>query len=162
MNSKLLIFDLDDTLFVRDRSIKKNEDWEHVTSAEPSSGVLDFLHNFSAKKILVTKETYPYLQNKKIDLLGIREFFDKIYICHKNEEKKELFSKIIAENPDHEIWVMGDRIDSEIRYGNELGLITVLIKQGEYKNLKAKDNFEIPHHEIFHFTELENVLECKQ
>jgi FMN phosphatase YigB (HAD superfamily) len=162
MNSKLLIFDLDDTLFTCDRSIKKNEDWENITSAEPFSGVVEFLHDFHGKKMLVTKETHPNLQNKKLDLLGIKNFFNRIMVCYKNEEKKELFSKIIVENPGVEIWVIGDRIDSEIRYGNELGLKTILLKKGKYKTLKAKDGFEVPNYEINEFVELSNILKCKQ
>jgi FMN phosphatase YigB (HAD superfamily) len=162
MKSRVVIFDLDDTLFVRDSSIQENEDWENITSAEPSLGVVEFLHNFSGKKMLVTKESHPNLQNKKLELLGIRKLFDEVMICYKNKEKKELFSKIMCENPGDEIWVVGDRIDSEIRYGNELGLKTVLLNQGKYKTLKAKDDFEVSDYKIDKFIELNRILKCKQ
>ena len=104
------------------------------------------------------------IQYKKIVLLGIKDYFSSILICPSKEEKKECFKTLISSYPGYKKIVIGDRRDSEIRFGNELNLITILIKSGKYKDLKATNDFEIANYEIDKITKLGGVLNriCKQ
>ncbi len=154
----IVIFDLDDTLYSRTEQLKDNYSEEDLSKITLFPGVKGFLENPSFKKILVTKETEEGLQNKKIDQLKIRNFFNKIFICSKNEEKKEHFTKVLKENPYQKIFVVGDRIDSEIRFGNELGLITILIKSGKYQGLVPKDLMEKPTYTVNDFTNIKKII----
>src|SRR3990167_8306192 len=111
MSSKVLIFDLDDTLYERFGIV--GDKGENLKQAELYPGVKEFLHHFKGRRVLVTKGN-PELQNRKIDFLRIRELFDEIVICPSDESKKECFQEMMKRFPSEEYWVIGDRVDSEI------------------------------------------------
>jgi putative hydrolase of the HAD superfamily len=155
MNSKLLIFDLDDTLLLTSGVIK--EDYSNLEEIQLFPGVKEFLTTNNTKKFLVTKGDKE-IQEKKVNLLGIKDDFEKIFFPLTDAHKITCFKKIIKQYPNNESWVIGNKITSEIKFGNELGLKTVLLKKGKYKTLKAKDDSEVPDYEIEEFTELNEVL----
>lgn len=155
MKPKLIIFDLDDTLYLCSGVVKV--DYSNLEEIKPFLGVKEFLTNNTSKKVLVTKGN-PELQQKKITILGIKDFFEEIFYPLREEDKTACFREIINKYPHFKSWVVGNKITAEIRSGKELGLKTVLIKQGKYKTLKAKDHFEIPDYEIEEFTELARIL----
>ena len=158
MKSKLLIFDLDDTLYLCSGVVK--EDYSNLKDICPFSGVKDFLANNNFKKFLVTKGDKG-VQIKKVEILGITEYFEKIFYPLTDNHKIHCFKKIIQQYPHNDLWVIGNKLTSEIRYGNQLGLKTILLRKGKYKTLKAKDDFEVPDYEIHEFTELNEILKCK-
>ncbi len=146
MNYKIAIFDLDDTLF--DRFGQLDETYKNLPNITPFPEAKKALSALSAKgfkKILVSCGD-PAIQRKKVEVLGIGKHFDEIILCAAQGEKKASFEwvakKYGAKND--EVFVVGDRVDAEIRYGNMLGMTTILHKHGKYKNLKAKDKFEVP------------------
>jgi putative hydrolase of the HAD superfamily len=155
MNSKLLVFDLDDTLFLCSGVIK--EDYSNLEEIKLFPGVKEFLITNNTKKFLVTKGDKE-IQEKKVNLLGIKDDFEKIFFPLTDAHKITCFKKIIKQYPNNESWVIGNKITSEIKFGNELGLKTVILKKGKYKTLKAKDDSEVPDYEIEEFTELNEVL----
>ncbi|MBT3814165.1 HAD hydrolase-like protein [Candidatus Woesearchaeota archaeon] len=159
MKSRLIIFDLDDTLYLCSNVVKP--DYSNLNEIKPFLGVREFLINDDSKKILVTKGNKE-IQEEKINILGIKNFFDEIFYPLEDKNKINCFRKIMQKYPSYHFLVVGNKITSEIRYGKELGLKTVLLNQGKYKTLKAKDDFEVPDHKIEEFTELNEVLKCKQ
>ena len=157
--NKLLIFDLDDTLFLCSGVIK--EDYSNLEEIKLFPGVTEFLENNDHQKFLVTKGDQE-IQEKKVNLLGIKDYFEEIFYPLIDDGKKDCFQTIIHKYPFSQIWVIGNKITSEIKFGNELGLKTVLLRKGKYKTLKAKDDYEVPNYEIEEFTELQDLLKCKQ
>ncbi len=155
----LLLFDLDDTLFDCTRQLKRETQGEDMKSIVPFPGVKAFLSSFPGIKVLVTRETDKGLQNRKIDVLGVREFFDEILICSDNEGKKKLFRQVQKRFPADEIAVIGDRVDVEIRYAKELGMKAIRIRQGKYGNIAPSSPAEIPDFEIENFAELSGILQ---
>ncbi|MEK6969771.1 MAG: HAD hydrolase-like protein [Nanoarchaeota archaeon] len=153
----LIIFDLDDTLFLR---LPDNYTEEDLNSIKLYSGVRGLLVRNDYKKFLVSKGN-PDFQYKKLAVLNITDLFDQIFICPTSEEKQKIFKKISLDFPNELIWVIGDRIDSEIRYGKELGFKTVLLQRGKYKDLKAKDNLEIADFKFSNFKEIAKFFEEK-
>jgi len=159
----LILFDLDDTLYDRTGQVFEDPKGIYdVSQIKAFSGVKAFLKNNNFKNVLVTKGN-PEFQNKKINNLGIRDFFDEIIICPTDPDKKSCFQQAMDKFPeDKEVVVIGNRIDSEIKYGNELGLKTVLINHGKYKNLKAQDSSEVPDYVYLTFEEMmEGLFLCK-
>lgn len=153
-SKKVLVFDLDDTIFSR---LPDNFSEDDLRTLSPFRTVYSLLLNENFIKVLVTKGDL-FLQSKKINNLGIKDLFESIFVVKENEGKKFCFQKIISQFPKNKIFVIGDRIDSEIRYGNELGLTTIRLKQGKYKDLKASSEFEKPNYEIEEFSQLFEVL----
>lgn len=132
--------------------------WHDVKKITPFPGVPEFLQAFPAKKILLTWETDKGLQDAKINILGIRSFFDEIFICNSNLEKKQYLEKIKQKYAAEDICVVGDRIDAEIQFGNELGMKTVRLCYGKYKDMLPKHKLQFPLHTITEFSQLSRVL----
>lgn len=133
-------------------------EWDDIKGLKPLDGVRDFLENFPVRKILATKEDTKGLQVAKLNELGIFDLFEGVLVCSSKEKKMECFREIAKKNEGVEIWAIGDRIDSEIRYANELGWKSVLLKRGKYSKLKAQDKLEIADYEIKDFIELKDLL----
>ncbi len=154
----LLIFDLDDTLFARLPDEYSEEDMKRLVLFPYAREILGLR---GVKKVLVSKGD-AFLQFQKIRRLGIEELFDAILITQTDEGKKSCFQQALAQFAANkrEVWVIGDRVDSEIKYGNELGLKTVLFRhaEGKYKHLVPKAGVEKPLHIVGSFLELRRVL----
>ncbi len=153
----LLLFDLDDTLYSRTEQLPDVPTAEDLQKIRPFPGVAELLLKEGITKVLVTRGA---VQNQflKLKVLKIEAYFQKIMVCPTDEEKKKCFADALLQFPDTDVWVIGNRIDSEIRYGKELGLKTVLLNHGKYKALVPRDGFEIPDHTIERFHDLFLVL----
>lgn len=148
----LLIFDLDDTLFPR---LRDDYTEMELNSIKLYPGARELLQRDGITKVLITKGEESF-QNKKIDLLNIRNLFNLILICSTDEEKKDCFEDVLNRFPqESDVWVIGDRADSEIRWGNELGLKTIWFRQGKYRNLQSTTQ---PDKEVKSFQELKKAL----
>lgn len=157
MSHKTVIFDLDDTLF--DRIGQLDETYANINNIRPFPETINVLQNQHFKKILLSCGK-PETQNKKIDVLKIRSYFAEIHITSTQEEKKTILEQIAKRIGTKNILVVGDRIDSEIRFGNMLGITTVRLLHGKYKDLKPKDDFEIPSFTIKKLSEVTPL--CRQ
>jgi FMN phosphatase YigB (HAD superfamily) len=154
----LLIFDLDDTLY--DTSNRLDPVMPNYANMRLYPEALEILRDIPKEKVLVTfgKEE---VQKKKIETLKIEPYFKEIYIFEDRSRKLEGFRQILEKynvaNP-KEVIVIGDRIDTEIRYGNMLGVTTVHLNIGKYRMLMPKDELEIPTHTVNSLTELRFIL----
>lgn len=153
---KVVVFDLDDTLY--DTSGRLDDVTPNFTTMKLADDAHDLLEKIKYKKILLTHGDTD-IQNKKIDTLNIRNLFDEIIIVATNAEKLPVFEKIKKEFKDpKDVAVVGDRCDSEIRFGNMQGFVTILVSGWKYKNLAPKDDLEIPTYEIKAFSNLTDIL----
>ena len=155
----LIVFDLDDTLFHSSAQMRRETAWEDVKRITPFPGVQEFLKSFPAKKFILTWETDKGLQDAKINTLGIRSLLDDIFICNSNQEKKQYLESIKLKYPAEDIYVVGDRIDAEIQFGNELGMKTVRLQYGKYKDMVPMHKHQQAHHTITEFSQLSRVLQ---
>lgn len=101
-------------------------------------------------RFLVTTGFYK-LQKSKIDASGVRNDFREVFIIDPSttaKVKKDIFEEILEANGfnPHEVIVIGDDPDSEIKAGNELNMTTVLYdKFHRYKKTSAThliDNYQ--------------------
>lgn len=157
----LIIFDLDDTLY--DKSGQIGEDINKIESIKPFEDAIEILKYPGFLKVLVSlAKNGEEIQMKKLKVLGILSYFDKILFCKDKEGKKRLFEMVLNEYKikPKETFVIGDRIDSEIRYGNMLGCITVFFKRNKWKyaNLVPKDKFELATYTIYSLQEIIPLL----
>jgi len=102
----------------------------------------------------------PKTQNKKIEQLGIMDLFD-ISLITQNEDKEEVFLEVLDKIgiKQNRIMCVGDRIDSEIRIANKLGMTTVRLLHGMYKSFKPKSHLEKPDFTVKKLTEIQAILE---
>lgn len=117
----------------------------------------------SGKIIVLLSYGVPKQQNKKIDTLKIRKYFDKIVFdttigkSNKSRYIKKIVKwfngKGIKKN---EILLVGDKISSEIEAGKRLGLKAVRLKcKGRYSKLKPRNKWQKADHTI---KELKSLL----
>lgn len=151
----LLIFDLDDTLF---RRLPDNYTPQQLKSITLFPFILEILQRKDIHKVLVTKGD-PLAQYEKLKILGIKKYFDLILIPSTDLEKKTCFAQARQTFPAEQIYVIGDRIDSEIQFGNELGLTTILFRQGKYKDLALVTPAQIPQYSITSYQELQKIIQ---
>jgi len=124
-------------------------------------GVRAMLARLKKKYPLLLMSTgFEELQQRKIDEFGIRDLFDHIFIVDGKTMTKSSCLRQALEmyhfSPS-QICVIGDRIDSEIRYGNELGMVTVHLAYGKYSVLTPKDKLEKPQYQIDKITDVEKL-----
>ena len=89
---------------------------------------------------------FPEKQHLKLKILGIEDFFKKVWFANytENVKKGESFSQILTEEKlsPEQLLCVGNRLDHEIADANQLGCKTCLVLHGEYRHQKPKDKFE--------------------
>jgi len=134
------------------------------------SGVKELLNSLKEKKIrrILITSGITKRQNKKIELLGLKPFFNEIFIhdLERGPEKEDFFIESMNRfnlKPE-EIVSVGDRIHSEIRLANKLGMNSVRLLHGRYSKMKPKNILEEPDYSINSIADLMqaiNALEKK-
>ncbi len=148
---KLAIFDLDDTLFDSTGQLAGSDEIDDIKLISPFTDVFSTLKDLKDKKIKTALVTYGYenVQNEKVKALKVSEYFDDIIICKEPEYPIDGTKNI---------FIIGDRIDREIMFGNMLGMVTIRYDFGKYKNLKPEIDTQIPHYTINSLMEISKIL----
>lgn len=156
-----LIFDLDDTLYFKTEQLGDDYGFEDIDNISIPSEDMDYLKELSGKNnmYIVTNGDEKF-QRRKIEVLGLEDIFAKenIHIVPLKEDKKELFKEITNDTPGIKTYIIGDRIDSEIQYGNELGLETIRMMKGKYSDMIPKILEQEPNYEIYEIINLDYIL----
>ena len=113
------------------------------------------------KLVLVTSGVTERQRNK-IKKLGIEDLFDLIIIDDIREKlsKRERFLAVMANyslSP-RDVLVVGDRVFSEIKIGNQLGMVTVHMQHGHYAGLATSKEWEEPDFCIQDISDIPSVI----
>lgn len=125
-------------------------------------GALDNLRSLQKKnyrQVLLTAGNES-VQMKKVNAVGIRDYFTKIFIADA-QEKDIFFSRFSNEFnlPPQEILSIGNRRHSEIRYAKQVGCATCLFKYGEHAHEPIELSADQPDYEVTSHQEL--IAACK-
>ncbi len=150
----------DENIINAGNDIYRNPDFEELVIYSDTKEVLEKLKG-NYKLILISQGNFES-QNRRIDILGIRDYFDEILLSN-HGMKKENFEKILNKSgfKPNQILVVGDRIDNEIKIGNELGMKTCRIMKGKYKILNPKIKIEESEYNINSLRGLYKILNLK-
>lgn len=122
---------------------------------------LDTLRALGLKLFLVTSGVYAR-QERKIQCLGLENVFDRIIIDDDDMgiTKEECYIDLLKESglKGDQLLCVGDRIYSEIRICNSLGMPTVQMVHGRFKHLIPSTELERPDFKIRSISELLTVL----
>ncbi|MFW6163184.1 MAG: uridine diphosphate-N-acetylglucosamine-binding protein YvcK [Planctomycetota bacterium] len=137
---------------------------DEVGDIEPFPDVpetLEQLRNEGYKLLLVTIGV-PARQQRKLERLGLAPYFAETAIVDSEtgEHRDECFRRLLTAHglKPGEVVVVGDRIQSEIKTGNSLGMVTVRMLHGRFRDLAPKSDLEEPDYKIQRIGELLNVL----
>jgi len=122
---KTIIFDWKNTLY----------DPESKQLLPGVSQLLTFLKREEIPLMLISKGTSEMMG--EVQRLDIADFFTKV-IFLTAQKTQENFTEFITENP-KDTWFVGDRIDSEIHIGKQLGATTVWLKRGPFAKVTPSD-----------------------
>jgi FMN phosphatase YigB (HAD superfamily) len=163
--TRRFILDLDDTLGYTTRDIQGKP--ERIDKLQAVEGALEFLKVHWRSCILLTAGIEAD-QQRKIDVLGIRKCFKKIYIVRKPEEKPRKLEEIVRNLKNKSfgispfnVVVIGDRLDTELRTGKALKCVTVRIKipGGRHSNELPKEPLDVADFEEKNFADLMQKFE---
>jgi len=126
-----------------------------LTYDEPMEPFEDYkyVRKLPCMKFLVTTG-FTKLQNSKVQHLNIENDFLEIYIIDPIQSKltkKDIFQKLLIDYrlKTHEVIVVGDDLNSEIKAANDLGIDTILYdresKQTDIENQKTISSFKELH-----------------
>lgn len=122
---------------------------------------LAMLKKRGIKLVLITSGIYSR-QLKKIKLLGLEGKFQEVYVhdIEKDPSKYAKFMKALEKmklSP-RNVLAVGDKISSEIRMGNKIGMTTVRILRGRFSKIKPRNDLEEPDYNIRRISELIPLL----
>jgi len=137
-----IIFDYNRTIFDPD-------------TQELYSGAFELISVLSEKHELFLVSANEPGRKERLIKLGITDFFKKVVFT--NDKSPELFREIIGEEKN--VIVVGDRIWGEISAGNQLGYITVWIKQGKFSMEMPITKKQRPKHVINNISELKEIID---
>jgi uncharacterized cofD-like protein len=134
-------------------------------------GVKELMLELQKKKIkrIIVTSGITKRQQTKINLLGLNSLVDEIFFhdIERGPEKEELFNGVLKKfnlKPE-EVVAVGDRIHSEIRIANKLGMNSIRLLHGRFSKIKPKNVLEEPDYCIDSIAELLtaiNALEKKR
>lgn len=101
-------------------------------------------------------------QRNKIAKLGLDRFFDLVLIddIHEQLSKRERFLAAMTNYnlKPRDVLVVGDRVFSEIKIGNQLGMVTVQMRHGAYTDIAPSKEWEDPDYQINLISEVKSVI----
>jgi len=128
------------------------------------SGAKELLETLKEKKIklILVTSGITKRQQKKIELLKIEYLFDEIFIhdVETGPEKEDFFTEVLKRfnlKP-KEVVSVGDRIHSEIRIANMLGMNSVRLLHGRFSEVKPKNILEEPDYSINKISDLFDAI----
>ena len=99
------------------------------------------LKAMDARIVLITDSSSEW-QRKKLEYLNLKDYFDSLIISGETGYSKlEPYNFILAKRrfpKESEIYVVGDRDDTDMRGGKEIGATTILVRRGYFKSLMPK------------------------
>ena len=156
----MILIDLDDTL-ARTTELMAG-DVSKVGDLKLISGADVFVERFGKACVLVTVGIAE-LQWKKLEVLGIAHSFKEIHILDSFQAKRDAFSSLIKGTSPRNHWVIGDRLDAEIRAGKSLDIPTIRmrIKGGKYFHTVPHYSIDTPTHTFGSFEEVIQFLDAE-
>ncbi len=94
-------------------------------------------------------------RNTLVAELGIENFFKSVHYV--DTKTTDLFTEIIGNNYT-EVYVIGDRISSEIATGNKLGYTTVWFKNGKFAEEGPTEESGDPDHIVLTLEEVRDII----
>ena len=137
---------------------------DEVGDIEPFADVPPTLERLRAQgyHLLLCTVGVTARQQKKIDALRIAPYFDEIVIndIETGEHREDCFLDLVTRHgfKPEEVLCVGDRVQAEIKTGNSLGMLTVQMMHGRFKDIVPKSDLEEPDYKIHRIGELHQIL----
>ncbi len=132
----------------------------HIALAPETESLLRELYELYA--LFLVTAGVPRTQRSKVAYLKLEPYFREVHYVDGDagQTKRDAFARILADHglAPHQVVCIGDRPDREIVSANQLGMVSVRVRGGEFSHLRAERALECAHHEIEAVTELRELL----
>jgi uncharacterized cofD-like protein len=138
-----------------------SDEVESIRPFPDARPTLRALREAGIRTLLLTSGVYQR-QAGKVELLGLAEDFDEIFI---NDVERGLLGSEALRHllrkhnlRPHETVFVGHRPHVEIRAGNELGAVTVQMLHGRFRDAEPRDEHEVPFCKVNHLFQVPTVV----
>ena len=124
---------------------------ENISPYKDAVPLLEKLRKKGIKLVLITSGIHER-QVKKIEMLGIGKYFDLVLV-HDLEKDVSKFNKFkmalekFSLKPGNVV-AIGDKVSSEIKMANRLGMTSVRLLKGRFSRMKPRNDLEEPDYSI--------------
>lgn len=119
----------------------ENHFFRHLRLYEDALPFLRGLKGLGAKLVLVTDSSTNW-QRKKLKVLGIEEYFDDVIISGETGHSKfedYNFRLALERFPDSEVYVVGDRDETDMAGARAIGAVGILVRRGYFSGRKVRN-----------------------
>ncbi|WP_010479289.1 HAD family hydrolase [Thermococcus zilligii] len=116
---------------------------------------LEGLRKMGARVVLITDSSSEW-QRKKLKMLGIEGFFDDVIISGETGYSKltpHNFKLAVSKFGDDEVYVVGDRDETDMAGAKAIGAVGILVRRGYFKGRPSK-NADYAVHDLFEALEV--------
>ncbi|XLQ19693.1 MAG: HAD hydrolase-like protein [Candidatus Moraniibacteriota bacterium] len=144
---KVIIFDFNRTIY-------------NPENKELISGAFDVLTKLYSEKnnilYLISRNEGEEKRELILEQFKIKKYFKEVLFVDK--KNVQLFKRIIKEErvKTEQVYVIGDYLHEEIRYGNICGVNTIWFRNGKFRNMKEKCVEDKPNKVITNIKEIIN------
>lgn len=147
MNNELIMFDFNRTLYNPDKK-------ELIKGAK---SVLEKYFKAEIRMILISR-----LEKDRqciVREMGIEKYFDEIVFVKEKNEK--LFKTFLEKYNPQKVYVVGDYLYEEIRYGNMNNMKTIWIRNGKFKDVQPQSAYDKPNYTIDNISKITSIIKVK-
>jgi FMN phosphatase YigB (HAD superfamily) len=141
----VIIFDWKQTLYDPDR----------ICLIDGAADVLDYLKSKKLDMFLVGKGNDD--MKREVERLGAREYFEDIFFTDGEKQPKH-FEQFTRNHTGASVLVIGDKLSSEIKVGNQIGAQTIQVKQGKFSANEPENKDQEPDYVVTNLAELKKML----
>ena len=144
-----------------------NQYWNYVYQhIKPYTDVIPVLETLKAKgyKLGIISDGLVEIQINRVKALNLHKYFDTYTFSEevgKNKPSSEIFQLALKRTrcKPSEAVMVGDNVKTDIAGANKVGMISVWVRRGIFKNIKPDNPIEIPNYTITDLNELISILD---
>jgi len=159
---KVLNIDVREEIIIKLAEEYWNFVYQHIKPYPDVVPVLEFLRN-QGYKLGIISDGLIDVQLNRIKALKLEKYFDTFTFSEevgKNKPALEIFQLALkkANCSPSEAMMVGDNVKTDIAGANKVGMTSVWIRRGIFKDLKPDNQFETPNYTIYTLDELDHIL----
>lgn len=115
--------------------------FRHLKLYDDALPFLKGLRELGARIVLITDSSTRW-QRRKLKLLGIEDFFDDVIISGETGHSKfedHNFRLALERFPDKEVYVVGDRDETDMAGAKAIGAVGILVRRGYFSGRKVRN-----------------------
>ena len=159
---KVLNIDVREEIIIKLAEEYWNFVYQHIKPYPDVVPVLEFLRN-QGYKLGIISDGLIDVQLNRIKALKLEKYFDTFTFSEevgKNKPALEIFQLALkkANCSPSEAMMVGDNVKTDIAGANKVGMTSVWIRRGIFKDLKPDNQLETPNYIIYTLDELAHIL----